>query len=167
MSRRHRSGFGQRGRPWLSLWKGFDGTDFTPLADIEESDTAWTVEVELPGVKKKDITMESRGRTIVVSGERTEKEREGVLRQGDRVSGRFRYGVTLPGGFDAEAIEARLDDGELLVTVPKMPQEQPHKMKIGWSVSCGISERAAARIVRRRGPHRRSGRRRRTPPALR
>ena len=42
---------GQRRWPLPSLWDGFDGVDFTPAADLEETDTAWTVEVELPGVE--------------------------------------------------------------------------------------------------------------------
>ena len=121
---------GQRRWAWPSLWDGFDGVDFTPAADLVETDTAWTVDVEVPGVPKKDIEVESHGRTIVISGERKEKERAGVLRQRRRVCGTFRYEVTLPGGFDAEAIEAALDEGVLTVTVPKEAEEQPHKVKV-------------------------------------
>lgn len=114
-----------------SLWSAFDGVDFTPLADIEETDTAWTVELELPGVKKKDIEVESHGQTLVISGERKEKDRTGVLRQRRRVTGSFRYEVTLGGDLDADAITAKLSDGELTITVPKAEQDQPHKIEIG------------------------------------
>ena len=116
---------------WPNLLFAFDGIDFTPLADIEETDTAWTIEVELPGVKKKDVDVETHGRTIVIFGERKEKERTGVLRQRRRVTGSFRYEVTLSGDFDADAIAAKLADGELTITVPKAEQDQPHKIKIG------------------------------------
>lgn len=116
---------------WPDLLSAFDGVDFTPLADIEETDSAWTVEVEIPGVKKKDIDVETHGRTIVISGQRKEKERNGVLRQRRRVSGSFRYEVTLGGDFDVKAITADLADGELTITVPKAEQDQPHKIKIG------------------------------------
>ncbi len=122
-------------RPTMELWpnlmSAFDGVDFTPLADIEETDTGWTIEVELPGIKKKDIEVETQGRTIVIHGERKEKEREGVLRQRRRVTGSFRYEVTLGSEFDANAITADLNDGELTVTVPKAVHAQPHKIKIG------------------------------------
>lgn len=121
---------GPRRWEWPNLWDGFDGVDFTPAADLEETDTAWTVEIEVPGVKKKDIEVESRGHTIVIAGERKERERTGVLRQRRRVCGRFRYEVTLPGGFDADAIDATLDNGVLTVTVPKEPVELPHKVKV-------------------------------------
>lgn len=115
---------------WPGLLSAFDGIDFTPVADIEETDTAWTVEVELPGVKKKDVDVEATGRTIVIAGERKEKERTGVLRQQRRVTGTFRYEVTLAGEFDAGAITADLVDGELTITVPKVEQSQAHKIKI-------------------------------------
>lgn len=123
--------FGQRPMRWPNLLSAFDGVDFTPLADIEETDDSWKVEVELPGVKKKDIEVESHGRTVVISGERKEKERTGVLRQRRRVTGSFRYEVTLGADFDADAIVANLNDGELVITVPKAEQDQPRKIKIG------------------------------------
>jgi len=123
--------FGHRPPRWPALLSGFEGVDFTPLADIEESDDAWMIEVELPGVKKKDIEVETRGRTVVITGERKEKERKGVLRQRRRVTGSFRYEVTVGGEFDPEAISARLADGELTITIPKAEQDQPRKIKIG------------------------------------
>lgn len=116
---------------WPSLLSAFDGIDFTPLADIEETDTAWTIGVELPGVKKKDVDVQTHGHAIVISGERKEKERTGVLRQQRRVTGSFRYEVTLGSDFVADAITANLANGELTITVPKAEQDQPHKIKIG------------------------------------
>lgn len=121
-------------RPFMtrlpSILSAFDGIDFTPLADIEETDDAWKIEVELSGVKKKDIEVEAHGRTVVVCGERKEKDRVGVLRQRRRVMGTFRYEVTLGADFDANAITASLDDGELVVTVPKAEAEHARRIKI-------------------------------------
>ena len=115
---------------WSNLMSAFDDVDFTPLADIEESDDEWTIEVELPGVKKQDVEVETRGQTVVIHGERKEKERDGILRQRRRVTGSFRYEVTLRGDFDADAVTAKLSDGELTVTVPKVEQDQTRKIKI-------------------------------------
>ena len=119
-----------RRRMWPTTWTPFEGTDFTPLVDIEESDTAWTLEAELPGVEKQDIAVELHGRSVVIAGERKEKERTGVVRQRRRTTGTFRYEVTLPGDFDADAIEARLEHGELRVTVPKANADQARKIEI-------------------------------------
>ena len=56
------------------------GEGFTPLADVEETDEAYLVEVELAGVKGDDIQVEVAGRRLSVSGERKERERVGILR---------------------------------------------------------------------------------------
>ena len=119
-----------RRMPWGGLFSAFDDIDFTPLADIEETDEAWTIEVELAGVKKGDIEVETHGRTVAISGERKEKERTGVLRERRRVTGSFRYEVTLPGEFDIDAINADLTDGVLMITLPKAEHEAPKKVNI-------------------------------------
>lgn len=122
---------GYRPMRWPGLMSAFDGVDFTPLADVEETDSEWKIEVELPGIKKKDIEVETHGRTVAIHGERKEKERTGVLRQRRRTTGSFRYEVTLGGDFDADAIVANLSDGELTITVPKAVRDQPRKIEIG------------------------------------
>jgi HSP20 family molecular chaperone IbpA len=92
---------------------------FTPLADLEETDDTYLLEVELPGIKKKDINIEVEDRLLVISGKRTEKERTGWLRRQTRSWGRFRYEVVLPDQLDEGNIEAILDDGVLQVRIPK------------------------------------------------
>lgn len=113
-----------------SPWFRWPHVEFVPLADIEETDEAWVVEVELPGVSKKDIEVEVHGRTVVIAGERKEKERTGVVRQKRRVTGSFRYEVTLPGDFDDAAVEASLANGELTLRLPKSEADQPHKIRV-------------------------------------
>ena len=49
---------------------------------------------------------------------------------GRRVTGSFRYEVTLPGEFDIDAITADLTDGVLMITLPKAEHEAPKKVKI-------------------------------------
>ncbi|MDQ3306443.1 MAG: Hsp20/alpha crystallin family protein [Actinomycetota bacterium] len=51
------------------------GEGFAPLADVEETDEGFVVEIDLAGVKKDDVEVELGGRRLVVAGER--KEREG------------------------------------------------------------------------------------------
>ncbi|WP_326762578.1 Hsp20 family protein [Streptomyces phaeochromogenes] len=47
---------------------------WTLLADVTESDGAFHVEIELPGVKSKDSNVEANGQEVVVTGEIKEKE---------------------------------------------------------------------------------------------
>jgi HSP20 family protein len=92
---------------------------FTPMADVEETADAYLLEVELPGVKKKEIDIEIDGRRLVISGERPEHERSGWLRRRTRSWGRFRYEVVLGADVDEDGVEATLQDGVLRVRVPK------------------------------------------------
>jgi HSP20 family protein len=103
---------------------------FIPLVDIEETENAWIVEAELPGVKRDDVNVEVRGSELAISGEIKEREREGILRRRTRKTGEFDYHITLPGEADAEHIEARLDDGILTVRIPKPDQERPRRIEI-------------------------------------
>ena len=92
---------------------------FIPPADVEEAEDAFTVEVELPGVDKKDVDIAVDGRRLTITGERKERERVGILRRRTRSVGRFRYEVVLPSDVDADAVSASLDDGLLTVRAPK------------------------------------------------
>lgn len=103
---------------------------FTPLADLEETDDAYILEVELPGVDRKDVDVELTGRRLVVTGERTERERVGILRHRTRSVGRFRHEVLLPGDVDPEHVAAKLDRGVLTVTVPKAEAERRATRKV-------------------------------------
>src|SRR3954469_508981 len=63
---------------------------FIPAADIEETDDAFIIEVELAGIRKQDVDVSLSGRRLSISGERKEKERKGVLRRRVRSTGSFR-----------------------------------------------------------------------------
>ena len=120
-------------RDYLGRWSSLPsllGEGFTPLADLEETEEAYVVEVELPGVKGDDIEVEVAGRRLTVSGERKERERVGVLRRQTRTVGRFHYEVVLPGEVDEESIEASLDEGVLTVRVPKAEAERPKRIPV-------------------------------------
>ncbi len=114
---------------WPSLSAAL-GEGFTPLADVEETDDAYLVEVELAGVKGDDISVEVAGRRVTVSGERKERERVGILRRQTRTVGRFHYEVVLPGEIDEDAVEASLDAGVLTVRVPKAEAERPRRIPV-------------------------------------
>ena len=114
-----------------SLLGGLDGRGgFTPLADVEETDDAYLVEIELPGVKRGDIDVTLSGRQLTVTGERKEKERTGMLRRRTRVTGRFHYDVTLPGADPDAEVTAGYDDGVLSVRVPKPEADRPRRIPV-------------------------------------
>jgi HSP20 family protein len=106
------------------------GEGFVPLADIEETEDSYVVELELPGVRREDVSVEMSGRRLVVTGERKERERTGILRRRARTVGRFHFEVVLPGDVAEEGVEAHLDGGVLTLRVPKADTERRRRIEI-------------------------------------
>jgi HSP20 family protein len=103
---------------------------WAPPADLTETDEAYLAEVELPGVRKDDISVEMAGQELVITGEFTDTAKEGrALRRGRR-SGRFEYRVLLPGHAEAGKVTAALADGVLTVTVPKAEAGKPRRIQV-------------------------------------
>ncbi|WP_448607846.1 Hsp20/alpha crystallin family protein [Geodermatophilus sp. URMC 60] len=116
-----------------TLWQsGLSGAleHWSPLADVEETDDAYTVEIDLPGVAREDVDIQLDDRRLTVSGNIEEKERTGILHRRARRVGRFHYSVTLPGDVDADDVSAQLHDGVLTVRVPKSAQAKPRRIPI-------------------------------------
>jgi HSP20 family protein len=103
---------------------------WVPLVDIEETEDAWIVEAEVPGVKSEDVDVEVRDSEIAITGDIKERERAGILRRKTRRVGRFEFRVTLPGQTDAEKVEAGLDNGILTVRIPKPEMARPHHVAV-------------------------------------
>ncbi|GAA3828429.1 Hsp20/alpha crystallin family protein [Streptomyces phyllanthi] len=112
---------------------------WTPSADVTESDDAFQVELELPGVKSNDVDIEASGHELVVTGEIKEKERKGVLRRSTRRTGSFEYRLRLPGEVDTDKITADMKDGVLTITVPKAEVAKPRHIEIKESDERGES----------------------------
>jgi HSP20 family protein len=103
---------------------------FIPMVDVEETDDAYVLDLELPGVKKEDINIEIQGKRLTVSGERKEEERSGFLRRRGRAWGRFSYEMTFPGEVDEDNVEASLDNGVLHLRVPKSTKAKGRHIEV-------------------------------------
>jgi HSP20 family protein len=121
MGRLVESSFGAPGRSMVG---------WSPPVDVEETDDAWVLEAELPGVNRDDVSVELHDGELAITGELKERERKGVLRRQVRRSGRFDYRLTLPGEVQADKIEASLDKGVLTLRVPKTPRAQPRRIEV-------------------------------------
>jgi HSP20 family protein len=103
---------------------------WVPLVDIEETEDAWIVEAEVPGVRNEDVDVEVRDSEIAITGEIKERERQGILRRKTRRVGRFEFRVALPGQTDPEKVEAALDNGVLTVRIPKPEMTRPRHIEV-------------------------------------
>jgi HSP20 family protein len=106
-----------------------DVATWSPPVDIEETDDAYIVEAEVPGVKKRDLNIEMMGNELTISGEIKERERVGVVRRRTRKVGSFFYRVVLPENVDADKMDADLDDGVLTVRLPKAERGQRRRIE--------------------------------------
>ena len=104
---------------------------WSPIADVEETDDAWIVKAELPGMRPEDIHVEISEGELRIWGERNEdQEREGDVRERMRRMGRFEYRTTVPPGVEPGKVEASMDSGVLRVRVPKPQQAQPKELEV-------------------------------------
>ncbi len=106
------------------------GHGWTPLADVTETDDAYLVEIDVPGVDRKNLTVEVTGTGLRVHGEIVEKEKVGWLRHRTRRVGQFAYRTTLPADIDGDHISADLADGVLTVRVPKTEAAKPRRIAV-------------------------------------
>lgn len=113
-------------RGWPTTWRDaprldMGGFDFAPRVDTAETDTAYELTAELPGVDEKDIKIALDDNVLSISGEkkaeREEKKKDYVM--SERSYGSFKRAFTLPDNVDPEKIAAKFEKGVLKVTLPK------------------------------------------------
>ena len=105
---------------------------FGPALDVEEDADAFTLHVELPGVRAEDVEVSIEENVLTVSGERSfyaDKEAEG-FRRIERSFGRFHRAVRLPARVDAGRVHAVHRDGVLTITVPKAEESKPRRIAV-------------------------------------
>ena len=104
-------------------------TIWAPAVNEKEDEKAYYVEVDLPGVKKEDINVEVKDNVLTISGERKFKKEEkdkGYIRT-ESFFGKFERRFTLPSDADAEKIDAKVEDGVLHITIPKIEEKEGTK----------------------------------------
>jgi HSP20 family protein len=108
---------------------GLADAPWSPLAEVSETDDAYLVQVELPGVRKDQVDVQLQDRELVISGEINDNG-QGKRRRSSRRTGRFEYRTYLPGDVKADQVSAQLADGVLMVTVPKSEAAKPRRIEV-------------------------------------
>jgi HSP20 family protein len=107
-------------------------SSFAPSIDISETEKQYIIDVEVPGIDKKDIELNVDNNTLTISGERKfEKEEDG--KQFHRVEshyGTFSRSFTLPDNANTESINATYSNGILNITVDKSEKSLKKQIKI-------------------------------------
>ena len=118
---------------WSRMLGSFDGRTnhlpelfhslTAPPINVSETETAFTVTAELPGLDEEDIRVEVMGRQLLIAAERKwNDESDKEFHRVESQYGTLQRSVPLPDGLrlDSDAIDATYDKGMLTVSIPKV-----------------------------------------------
>ncbi|MBP8132193.1 MAG: Hsp20/alpha crystallin family protein [Candidatus Hydrogenedentes bacterium] len=116
--------FGKTGMVSYETW--------TPKVDVRETEDAYLLEADLPGVAKEDVDISIMDGIVTIRGKHEQdQEREtNGWHCFERNHGSFRRSVRLPRTVDAERVNATLDNGVLKLTLPKAEQAKRKQIQV-------------------------------------
>ena len=119
---------------WPSLFSEGSHTDWTPAIETFQRGNEFIVRAELPGLSRKDLTIDVGDDVITLTGERAydhDEEHEGVYRS-ERAYGAFRRTIGLPEGALSETAKATFKDGvlEIRMQSPSRTTRQGRRLEI-------------------------------------
>ena len=108
------------------------GSRWLPAVDIQESPEALTLTVELPGLKKEDVTITLENQVLTIHGERKfeGETKDATFHRIERAYGAFMRSFTLPANIKTDRVDAAFENGLLTVTLPKVEEAKPRRIAI-------------------------------------
>lgn len=103
-----------------------------PATDIAETETAFHIAVELPGIREADVQVEVHERNLKITAERPDTSKAEGLRWHRREQrfGKRARTIVLPDTANTATIEAKLEHGLLSITVQKHEKAQPVRVQV-------------------------------------
>lgn len=102
-----------------------------PAVNLYETDEAYVLTAELPGLAPEDLTISLEGSTVTLSGERKAAAEEGAsVHRRERPTGAFRRAFDLPVPIDGDRVEALHKNGVLTLRLPKAPEHRPRQIAV-------------------------------------
>jgi HSP20 family protein len=103
-----------------------------PAIDVAETDKAYEITVELPGLDEKNIEVKVANGVLSIKGEKQEEkeEKEKDYYRRERSFGSFERSFQLPDDIEDDKIQATFKNGVLSVTLPKSAEAQQQAKKI-------------------------------------
>ena len=117
--------FGRQGR------RGNSSRVF-PAVNVSEDNDTYFVRAEIPGIKAEDIELQVKGRHLIISGDRKiPSEGDNVkYHRKERESGKFSRVIGLPGGIDADSVNAKMINGLLIAKIAKSEADKPKRISV-------------------------------------
>jgi HSP20 family protein len=110
-----------------------DNAPVAPRINVSETDAAYQVEADLPGIAKEDVKISVDGKRVAIEAQakqETEKQEGRKALLTERVVQKFARSIVLPQEVDSEAASAKLENGVLTLTLPKKAEDQPKQIAI-------------------------------------
>jgi HSP20 family protein len=109
---------------------------FAPT-DVSEDANALQISMELPGVRSEDVRLSLENNILTIRGEKRQEvdENNERVHRFERVYGIFERTFALPNTVDPEKIDARFENGVLLIRIPKAERARPREIKVNSSAS--------------------------------
>ncbi len=127
-----RSPFGRSLFDVQPLWQREPTWATAPAVDVAETEKAYEITAELPGMDEKNVEVKFADGVLTVKGEKREEkeEKKKDYYLSERSFGSFQRAFQVPDGVDADKIEASFKNGVLTVTMPKSVEAQKSAKKI-------------------------------------
>jgi len=109
-----------------------DAFAFAPALDVVENDKEIVVTAELPGLKPEDVTIEVDNNVLTMKGEKKSEfeKKDSQYHIWERSYGTFQRMIPLPRTVKADAIEAKIENGVLVVKLPKTAEAVGRRIPI-------------------------------------
>lgn len=105
----------------------FERADFTPPADIYETQSGYVIAIDLPGINRDGLEIDLDENRLMVKGTRTVEE---PTHRSERPRGRFLRTFSIPGSVDQGGIGAEYKDGVLHIRLPKRQEQKAQKITV-------------------------------------
>jgi len=118
----------RRARTGAKVGDEFDRADWTPAADIYETQTGYLIAIDLPGVDRQRVEIDMDDNRLTVKGTRAVEE--STKQRTERPGGKFLRTFTVPSSVDQTQIAADYRDGVLQIRLPKRKEQKSKKVEI-------------------------------------
>ncbi|HEX8832899.1 MAG TPA: Hsp20/alpha crystallin family protein [Abditibacteriaceae bacterium] len=109
---------------------------YAPAVDVKEDPDAYTVHLEVPGVKQDNLNLSLQDNVLTIKGIKEQgAQHEGRYRRIERSYGSFVRSLSLPRSVDGAGVTANLQDGILEVRLPKREEARPRQISVTTTVN--------------------------------
>jgi len=110
--------------------RAFEVGEWMPMVDIDETEDAFVVKAELPGVDKDDVSVTIEDGVMTIKGEKRTETKDKKRHRVECSYGSFVRSFTLHQSSTADKVVAEYKNGILHLTIPKSEEAKPRQIEV-------------------------------------